>query len=99
MPFDVNNLVYRGDSREWAMIFPFGFTRRKNTWAFFEKLWQEYLNEALETRLQDHGGSFRRAFGFTPKEDSEIEFRISVTPTPAVRNRSACRTNRARPMM
>lgn len=47
MPFDLSNLVYRGDSRAPELIFPFGFSRRKNTWEHFEKRWASYLDEAF----------------------------------------------------
>jgi hypothetical protein len=51
MPFDLNNLLFRGDSREPGLIFPFGFARRMNSWEYFENRWKEYLNGKFEEKL------------------------------------------------
>jgi hypothetical protein len=56
MPFDLNNLLFRGDSREPGMIFPFGFTRRMNSWEYFENKWKEYLDDKFGEKLES---SFR----------------------------------------
>ena len=34
MPFDLSNLLYRGDNRDPGLIFPLGFSRRMNTWSY-----------------------------------------------------------------
>src|SRR5262245_6836131 len=87
MPFDVTNLVYRGDDREPGLIFPFGFSRRKNTWGYFEKLWQKYFDDAFNKQFaesfQAHQANVQRKEG---EEKAIYKFRAAFgfTPNPDV---------------
>jgi hypothetical protein len=89
MPFDLENLLYRGDSREPGLVFPFGFARRMNSWKYFENKWKEYLDGQFEKKQQssylanksgvpkikgEDNYEFRAAFGFTPLRGSKIHY-------------------------